>query len=64
MGVGYSGVGAGEGVGRGGGVVDGGVVKRWMEGGRWRWCGGAVGGGEEEGVREVVRGAVGVGVLG
>ncbi|KAL8857985.1 MAG: hypothetical protein Q9178_005445 [Gyalolechia marmorata] len=37
-----------EGRGAGGGVVDGMVVRRWMEAGRWRWWG------EDKGVREVV----------
>ncbi len=37
-------------------MVDGGVVGRWGEGGRWRWWGGDVGGDGGEGWRGVVRG--------
>ena len=45
MGMGM-GMGAGGAGGRGGGVIDGMVVRRWMEGGRWRWWEGGVGVGE------------------
>ena len=41
-----------------GGVVDGMVIRRWMEGGRWRWWSGDAGD-EGGGVREVVRRATG-----
>ncbi|KAL8753571.1 MAG: hypothetical protein Q9184_005382 [Pyrenodesmia sp. 2 TL-2023] len=56
---------AGEGMGMRAGVVDGMVVRRWMEGGRWRWWG--EGGGEVGGVgglRAVVGEGLGVGVGG
>ncbi|KAL6715947.1 mRNA cleavage and polyadenylation factor subunit [Lecanora helva] len=58
-----SGGAAGTGVLGRGGIVDGGLVKRWMEGGRWRWWGGGdgvgmgMGEGEGEG-EEGVRGLV------
>ena len=59
----------GEGVGMGrGGVVDGNVVRRWLEGGSWRrWSGGEAGvgmdGEGEEGVRGLVWGVGGGGVF-
>lgn len=54
--------GAAEGLaGPRGGVVDGMVVRRWMEGGRWRWWGegGSKDGGV--GVRQAVGEGIGVG---
>lgn len=46
--------GKGEGMaGVRGGVVDGGLIRRWMDGGRWRWWG-------DEGMG--VKGCVGEGV--
>ncbi|CAO1598257.1 mRNA cleavage and polyadenylation factor subunit [Xanthoria calcicola] len=54
IGMGIGGAGAG---GRGGGVIDGMVVRRWMEGGRWRWWEGGVG------VRECVGEGMGMGGL-
>lgn len=46
-------------------VVDGGVCRRWREGGSWRRWGGGDGEGEgrEEGVRGLLRGVGGVGWL-
>jgi len=56
-------VGEATAIGRGG-VVDGMVVRRWMEGGSWRrWGGGDAGGQGDEGLRGVVRVAVGGGVF-
>ena len=43
--------------------MDGEVVKRWREGGRWRWWGGKEQGGEGEEVRGLVRSVLGGGVL-
>ncbi|KAL8852861.1 MAG: hypothetical protein Q9221_002237 [Calogaya cf. arnoldii] len=70
----YTGTGVEEGMGAGsigqgvrgggrGGVIDGCVVRRWMEGGRWRWWEGVVG--VREGVREGegLGGGGGLGVL-
>lgn len=50
------------GVGRGG-VVDGNMVRRWMEGGRWRWWGGEGGGEGGEGVKGLVGGVGGRGLF-
>ncbi len=59
----------------GGKVVDGNVCRRWREGGSWRRWGGDGGasggggdgdgeeGGGQEGVRRLLRGVAGVGVL-
>lgn len=56
---GEEGVGVRGGGGGGAGVVDGMVVRRWMEGGRWRWWSGE---GEGKGVRAcVAEGVEGVG---
>lgn len=48
-------MGGAGGIGGRGGVIDGMVIRRWMEGGRWRWWEGGVG------VREAVREAEGLG---
>jgi len=53
-------VGEATAIGRGG-VLDGMVLRRWMEGGSWRRWGGGDGGEGEEGLRGLVRGAVGNG---
>lgn len=58
-------VGEATAIGRGG-VIDGMVIRRWMEGGSWRrWGGGDVGGelGGEEGLRALVRLATGGGAF-
>ncbi|KAK3177207.1 hypothetical protein OEA41_008536 [Lepraria neglecta] len=57
-------VGVADGVGMGrGGIIDGNVVKRWMEGGSWRRWGGADAGGEGDEVRGLLRGVLGRGVF-
>ncbi|KAI4101275.1 MAG: hypothetical protein L6R37_005018 [Teloschistes peruensis] len=47
-----------------GGVVDGMIVRRWMEGGRWRWWGEGGGEGGVRGVRECLGEVLGKGVEG
>ena len=46
-----------------GGIIDGNVVKRWMEGGSWRRWGVADAGGEGDEVRGLLRGVLGRGVF-